>query len=225
MNEIYQHPSFLQRLANLNAEKVLRRSREAWTAFRWGGERRLGSSYPRWVDSISTSMTPNEKQVLFHFARQLPPGAAAAEIGSYQGASSCCLAAGIRCRGGRVWCIDTWMNDAVSEACMDVFSLWQRHTLPVADFIQAVRGYSHEVVDRIPVGLALLFVDGDHSYEGVKKDLLLYLPKLCRDGILIMHDWNHDAIRRAVTELVQPHESARLVLLPNLYCCRLSYRS
>lgn len=217
-------PSLLQRLANLNAEKVGRHSVTAWVTFRWGVERRFGSTYPSWVDAISTSMTPNEKQVLFHLARRLPPGGTAAEIGSYHGASSCCLAAGIRSRGGKVWCIDTWMNDAVSDGHADVFPLWQRHTALLADAIQTARGYSHEVAGRIPDELALLFVDGDHSYEGVKRDLLLYLPKLRKDGILVMHDWSHDAVRRAVRELVHPHECARLVLLPNLYCCRVRSR-
>lgn len=217
-------PSLVRRLLRLNGEKVKRHCREACVAFRWAVERWVGRSYPRWVDVIRTAMTRNEKQVLFHFARRLPRGSMAAEIGSYHGASSCCLASGIRSSEGRVWCIDTWMNDAVSDGRSDVFPVWQQSTSRFNEVLSVVRGYSHEVVEQVPNELAMLFVDGDHSYEGVKRDLLLYLPKLREGGILVMHDWGHEAVRRAAEQFVHPHESARLVMLPNLYCCRVAYR-
>jgi len=34
----------------------------------------------------------------------------------------------------------------------------------------------------------LLFIDGDHSYNGVKTDLLLYGPKVAPDGLVALHD-------------------------------------
>ncbi len=213
----------MQRLANLIADKVQHRVAIITVTFRCWVERLCGYTYPRWVDAITTSMTRNEKQVLFRLARQLPNGSVVAEIGSYHGASSCCLGSGIR-PGGKIWCIDTWMNDAVSDDRADVFPIYNRHTVSYKEVIRTVRGYSHEVVGQIPDGLALLFVDGDHSYEAVHRDLLLYLPKLTENGILVMHDWNHDGVRRAVMELVRPHETTQLMVMPNLYCCRVTYR-
>ena len=37
----------------------------------------------------------------------------------------------------------------------------------------------------------LLFIDGDHSYKGVKKDFELYSPLLNNDGIIACHDIVH----------------------------------
>ncbi|MBD3303775.1 class I SAM-dependent methyltransferase [Candidatus Woesearchaeota archaeon] len=34
----------------------------------------------------------------------------------------------------------------------------------------------------------VLFIDGDHSYEGVKKDFELYEPVVAKGGIIIFHD-------------------------------------
>ncbi len=34
----------------------------------------------------------------------------------------------------------------------------------------------------------LLFIDGDHTYEGVKKDFLMYSPFMRKDGIIAFHD-------------------------------------
>ena len=34
----------------------------------------------------------------------------------------------------------------------------------------------------------LIFIDGDHSYEGATRDIATYAPMLAADGILAMHD-------------------------------------
>ena len=38
--------------------------------------------------------------------------------------------------------------------------------------------------------LDLLFIDGDHSYEGVKKDFKMYSPLVRKGGIIAFHDIN-----------------------------------
>ena len=50
-----------------------------------------------------------------------------------------------------------------------------------------------EAVERVKqaVGsheLDLLFIDGDHAYEGVKRDFELYSPLVRRGGIVAFHD-------------------------------------
>lgn len=37
----------------------------------------------------------------------------------------------------------------------------------------------------------ILFIDGDHSYEGVRKDTINYLPILREGGYLVFHDTQH----------------------------------
>ena len=36
--------------------------------------------------------------------------------------------------------------------------------------------------------LDFLFIDGDHTYEGVKKDFELYSPLVAKGGIVAFHD-------------------------------------
>jgi predicted O-methyltransferase YrrM len=38
------------------------------------------------------------------------------------------------------------------------------------------------------IKLDLIFIDGDHSYEGIKKDFELYSNLLTDNGIIIIHD-------------------------------------
>lgn len=45
---------------------------------------------------------------------------------------------------------------------------------------------------RQDLKIDLLFIDGDHSYEGVKKDFELYSTILSDNGIIIIHDTDSD---------------------------------
>lgn len=60
------------------------------------------------ADRILTATTPDERDMLFRLARRRA-GGIGVELGSAYGASSCFIAAGIRPRGGRLYCVDQWM--------------------------------------------------------------------------------------------------------------------
>lgn len=53
--------------------------------------------------------------------------------------------------------------------------------------------------------IKFLFIDADHSYEGVKQDYDLYEPFLCLNGILALHDIDevgHPGVYRFYNELM-----------------------
>ncbi len=61
--------------------------------------------------------------------------------------------------------------------------------------IVLIRGDSHseETLNRVRkvlkgAKLDLLFIDGDHSYEGVKKDFEMYAPLVRKGGVIVFHD-------------------------------------
>lgn len=52
--------------------------------------------------------------------------------------------------------------------------------------------------------LDFVYIDGDHTYEGVKRDILLWLPKIKTDGIIGGHDYKEHTfpgVTKAVHEL------------------------
>ena len=49
--------------------------------------------------------------------------------------------------------------------------------------------------------LDMVFIDADHSYEAVKNDICTWLPKICRGGLLLGHDYNYKEVRKAVDEI------------------------
>lgn len=60
--------------------------------------------------------------------------------------------------------------------------------------LHLLRGDSHDPAIRMqvaalcPLGVDLLFIDGDHSYEGVKADYADYEPLVLDDGLIAFHD-------------------------------------
>lgn len=52
--------------------------------------------------------------------------------------------------------------------------------------------------------LDFIFIDGDHSYEGCRQDIVTWLPKIKPDGWITGHDFLFPGVHEAVTELLMP---------------------
>ena len=60
---------------------------------------------------------------------------------------------------------------------------------------------SKEASEFIPNGhLDFVFIDADHTYEGVQRDIELWEPKVKENGLLMGHDLNWGSVARAVGE-------------------------
>lgn len=58
--------------------------------------------------------------------------------------------------------------------------------------IQKVKSFSVEASQDVPDGsLDLVFIDGDHSYEGVRADVDHWLPKVRKGGVIAGHDYDN----------------------------------
>jgi len=61
-----------------------------------------------------------------------------------------------------------------------------------------------EAARQIPDGsLDFIFIDGDHSYEGCRNDILTWLPKIKETGWITGHDFNFPGVNQAVRELLE----------------------
>ena len=153
---------------------------------------------------IETHMYFEERIGLFRLGRLAPRGLVACEIGSYLGGSTAFLAAAASERGGHIHAVDTWLNDAMpDEPGIDTFQRFLENTRPFESFITTHRGRAAEMRDRVPA-IDLLFLDGDHSYEGTRADLLNYASKLRIGGVLALNDYTYDTVSRAVADVFAP---------------------
>ena len=78
--------------------------------------------------------------------------------------------------------------------------------VPNTDFIQ---GDSVEVAKRFEdVKISVLFIDGDHTYAGCKRDIDAWYPHMKKDGVMLFHDGDTSSpgVVRAVAEFVDTYK-------------------
>jgi len=127
------------------------------------------------------------------------------EVGSYCGKSSVYLGAGARCSGGRLICVDHHRGSEEHQpgemfhdpdlfdadaGCMD--SLRElRRTLRRAgleDTAVLLVAPSEVAAAICTLPLGMVFIDGGHSQETADADYAAWAPRVCRGGILAIHD-------------------------------------
>jgi predicted O-methyltransferase YrrM len=170
------------------------------------------------ANTTFTHLTAAEKRKLFELASKLKSGYAV-EIGSFIGASACFISAGL-CEESKLLCIDTWENDAMSEGKRNTKDEFDYNTQQFQEKIIKIQGYSTEVKEKVLTitdKLDLLFIDGDHSYEGCKADWDLYIDMVKSGGCVIFHDsgWA-EGVQRVIEADAKPIMVA-YDSLPNMF--------
>jgi len=78
---------------------------------------------------------------------------------------------------------------------------------------------SEEAVDFIPNDLDMVYIDGNHAYEYVKRDIELYYQKVKSGGLIGGHDIegnsNGEDVRRAVFEFAEKNNLSVHVRTPD----------
>jgi predicted O-methyltransferase YrrM len=75
--------------------------------------------------------------------------------------------------------------------------------------IQKIKKLSHDAAAGWKDPIDFLYIDGDHSYDAVVRDVRNFVPFVREGGVVAFHDYKpgKDGVRRAVDELVAPHHA------------------
>ncbi|MDB6023623.1 MAG: protein of unknown function, putative O-methyltransferase [Pedosphaera sp.] len=119
----------------------------------------------------------DEAAALFKAVRSRPQ-ARGVEVGRFNGGSTLLLAVAIGAEGRLVSIDIEPQDDAALAAILQRANLRERVELLVGDANQVQRGEDYDFV----------FIDGDHSYEGAKRDHNLWGRKTRPGGLIIHHD-------------------------------------
>jgi len=117
------------------------------------------------------------------------------ELGTYTGASYCafCQAVSTLKLGTKCFAVDTWQGDAHAGEIDDslLLALKSHHDPRYADFSTLIRSTFDDAVAHFSdSSIDVLHIDGFHTYEAVKNDFELWLPKMSRRGVMLFHDSN-----------------------------------
>jgi len=125
------------------------------------------------------------------------------EVGAYKGKSSVYMAVEIINSGKKINfdCIDNWsLADTREEFIKNIAKV--RGYINVIDMISwdAAELYDSNSID-------FCFIDGAHDYESVKKDIIAFLPKMKKGGLITGHDYveimdKDNQVYKAVNEVL-----------------------
>ena len=99
-----------------------------------------------------------------------------------------------------------WSSQGVLDKRYDFCNVELRKIFP--NRVTTIRKPSQEADTDIPNNLDFVFIDGNHGYEYVKKDLELWVPKVKSGGLVAGHDWSHSypGLVTAVREYCSSHD-------------------
>lgn len=166
-------------------------------------------SYPDYM----TSLTPLPVvQYLHDMAARVPATQCIVEIGVYRGRTTCWLAHGAQSgRGAHVYGIDPWdLPD--HQPAKPKFSRSEQREIAQdyvrktghADHATLIQGYSQAVgASWEGPKVGLLYVDGDHTTDGVLRDWEAWRPHLAGTATIVFDDYDDDSfgVRKAVDHL------------------------
>jgi predicted O-methyltransferase YrrM len=129
---------------------------------------------------------------LFGLVRSLRPDVIV-EIGSARGKSTCAMALACRMNGfGKVYTIDphdgnTWADLGAEQGSYE-FLRNRISDYGLGRYCEIIRATSMAASKHWHREIGFLFIDGDHTYEGVKSDFELFRQWLTGKALVAFHD-------------------------------------
>ena len=112
----------------------------------------------------------------------------------------------------RMYAVDPWENqpgeaeDYIGWCWESIYREYQQKTASVQHRVLELREYSEVAAQKVDdESLDFVFIDAQHDYDSVKRDIELWKPKVKPGGLLSGHDYQprFDRVIRAVDELIE----------------------
>jgi hypothetical protein len=149
---------------------------------------------------------------------RFPSGSHFVEVGSWKGKSAAYMAVEIVNSGKNIKfdCVDTWEGSVEHTGMQEIvngtlYETFINNISPIKEVINPIKMTSVEAAALYEdASLDFVFIDADHTYEGVKQDIIAWLPKLKNGGILAGHDYGRSSVSQAVNDVLGVYDYADL---------------
>ena len=147
-------------------------------------------------------MSEPELAFLQALALALPDAPTVVELGSWKGRSTVAFCEALETRDAQVFAVDMFSGDiahaaAFNQAELDTF----RANTAGFDFLEPIVGNTADTAGRFPdASVDLVFIDADHSYDAVRRDIRSWHGKLKPGALMAGHDWGWITVSVAVRE-------------------------
>lgn len=130
-------------------------------------------------------------QILYSFITILRPNTCV-ELGSQEGHSGAWIAQALIDVGkGHLWCVDPFIAESCGLKRKPMFEKTMED-LNLNSVVTLVEEKSWDAVEKdlVPPSIDFLFIDGDHTKEGVLRDIDSYFPRLYSGSVVVFHDYH-----------------------------------
>ena len=173
--------------------------------------------------TIPGMITPEAGKFLYALCYMQDLQGDVVEIGSWQGRSTTFLARAVKeSRNGKFYAIDHFGGNIGKEEFYKVDgSLSNLKTnfednmsrFGLSDIVNLLDMVNVEASEKLQdKRVRFLFVDGDHTKEGVKKDIELFFPRLVKGSIVVFDDYfeGFSGLIEAVDEIFEQYDFERV---------------
>jgi predicted O-methyltransferase YrrM len=183
-----------------------------------GGALKLASSFGY--------MTAWEVLTLQVLCRSLPANAILVNVGSGAGTSALAMA---EARGDlikTIYSCDNREDGGPFGGLLPERNAFCQYNTPL---INQIVGDSYDTGNAWNKGkISLAFIDGNHSLEGVQRDIDAWLPHIQENGYMLFHDYHHGMhrdVKPTVDRMMAAHEQIMVIDLLAVYrihkpCCQ-----
>lgn len=164
----------------------------------------------RTVMSVEGMIGAEQAEVLFDLAAAADPAGCIVEVGSFRGRSTVALALGSQYgAGAAVYAVEPHEPfDGVISRFKggDDREAFMRNVLRshCTSTVRLVNLPSVQVAASWAQPISLLFLDGDHTFEGVRRDFEAWSPHLADGGTLVLDDTDLDGPRLLLEKVLAP---------------------
>ena len=79
------------------------------------------------------------------------------------------------------------------------------------EYVRVVRMKSEEYCQHMLHPVKMLFIDGNHDYEAVKRDWDMWKGKIVKRGMVLFHDSFEDGVNKVIMEVDQDREFSAII--------------
>jgi predicted O-methyltransferase YrrM len=131
-----------------------------------------------------TQTTLAEQQAISKYAQDKH---LAVEIGVFEGFNTLNIARSLA-DSGQLYAVDPFINGRMGICYGELISHNYIRRAELNNKVNFIKKYSFDASADVPDQIDFIFLDGDHSYEGIKNDWIVWAEKLEQNGIIALHD-------------------------------------
>lgn len=157
-------------------------------------------------DDYTNNAVNGKLEILYKLSKKVPAGGVIVEIGSLFGSTAILMAIATK-SSIKVHCVELKVRPELTENILE---------FGMSGKIAIWSGKSGDVVNFWSTPIDLLFIDGDHCYNGITNDSKTWTPFVKKGGVVVWHDYYNKLISqesgKAIDDFLDESKNFKVIM-------------